>query len=140
MPLDRLTPAGLFDARANHHSQGTVVPAGPLALFSGQIALREGEATPPDLPGQVGMVARNLKACLDSVGAAPDDIALLRIYVTDMAEAMTAKALSPLFDFLGDAYPSMTGIGVTALATPDLKVEIEMTVAVPGRADGHRPV
>ena len=137
MPPDRLNPAGLFDARANHHSQGTVVPAGPLAVFSGQIAARENEATPPDLPGQVGMVVRNLQTCLDAVGATPDDIVLLRIYVTDMAAAMTPDALSPLFAFLGDAYPSMTGVGVTALAAPDLMVEIEMTVALPSGAAGR---
>ena len=70
-PLIRLNPAELFDASQNHHAQGTLVDGGRLAFFSGQIAWQRGvEIAPPSLAAQTEIVCRNLRSCLDSVGAA----------------------------------------------------------------------
>ena len=133
VPLTRLNPAGLFDASRNHHSQGTLVETGRLAFFSGQIAWQAGVDTAPESLGeQTEIVCRNLRTCLDSVGAAPADIVSLRAYIVDWAPEMAAEVFPPLIAFLGDAMPSLTGIGVSSLFGPDLKIEIEMVVRVPG--------
>lgn len=132
-PLTRLNPAGLFDSTQNHHSQGTLVPEGRLVFFSGQIAWQhEVEKAPESLAEQTAIVCRNLRTCLDSVGAAPADIVSLRSYIVDWSPEMAAAVFPPLIAFLGDAMPSMTGIGVSSLFRPDLKIEIEMVVRAPG--------
>jgi enamine deaminase RidA (YjgF/YER057c/UK114 family) len=132
-PLIRLNPAGLFDSTQNHHSQGTLVPDGRLAFFSGQIAWQQDVETAPDsLAEQTTIVCRNLRTCLDSVGAEPADIVSLRAYIVDWSPGMAAEVFPPLMAFLGDAMPSMTGIGVSSLFGPDLKIEIEMVVRAPG--------
>ncbi len=59
------------------------------------------------------------KAC----GAAPADILVLRIYLTDMADkAAVGRARSKFFS--GD-FPCSTLVEVTGLVEPALKVEIE---------------
>ena len=131
-PLIRLNPTDLFDSTQNHHSQGTLVEDGRLAFFSGQIAWQAGdELAPKSLGEQTELVCRNLKACLSSVGASSEDIVNLRAYIVDWSPDMADEVFPPLVAFLGNATPSLTGIGVSSLFGPDLKIEIEMVVRVP---------
>jgi enamine deaminase RidA (YjgF/YER057c/UK114 family) len=44
---------------------------------------------------------------------------------------MAGEVFPPLVAFLGETMPSLTGIGVSSLFGPDLKIEIEMVVRVP---------
>lgn len=131
-PLVRLNPAELWDATRNHHSQGTMVDTGRIAIFSGQIAAQKGtDHVPASLRDQTDIVCRNLTLCLDSVGATPRDIVSLRAYIVDWGPDKAAEVFEPLVAFLGDTMPTMTGIGVSALFAPELKIEIEMVVRVP---------
>lgn len=131
-PLTRLNPPDLWDSTQNHHSQGTLVEAERLAFFSGQIAARSGNApVPASLSEQTEIVCSNLRLCLDSIGATPADIVSLRAYIVDWGPEKAAEVFPPLLAFLGDAMPSMTGIGVSALFSPDLKIEIEMIARAP---------
>lgn len=131
-PIQRINPPQLFDSTANHHSQGSVVEAGKLAFFSGQVAWSPScPAAPSSLAEQARMVTANLQVCLDSVGATRDDIAMARIYVVDLTQERLEEAFPALGEFFGSSLPSLTGIGVQALAGPDLQIEIEMVVRVP---------
>lgn len=131
-PIQRINPPQLFDSTANHHSQGSVVEAGKLAFFSGQVAWSPSCPTAPSsLAEQARMVTANLQVCLDSVGATRDDIAMARIYVVDLTQERLEEAFPALGEFFGSSLPSLTGIGVQALAGPDLQIEIEMVVRVP---------
>lgn len=131
-PIQRINPPQLFDSTANHHSQGSVVEAGKLAFFSGQVAWSpSGPTAPSSLAEQARMVTANLQVCLDSVGATRDDIAMARIYVVDLTQERLEEAFPALGEFFGSSLPSLTGIGVQALAGPDLQIEIEMVVRVP---------
>jgi enamine deaminase RidA (YjgF/YER057c/UK114 family) len=131
-PIQRINPPQLFDSTANHHSQGSVVEAGKLAFFSGQVAWSPScPSAPSSLAEQARMVTANLQVCLDSVGATRDDIAMARIYVVDLTPERLGEAFPALGEFFGSSLPSLTGIGVQALAGPDLQIEIEMVVRVP---------
>ena len=131
-PLVRLNPPALWDATCNHHSQGTLFEAGRLAVFSGQIAAqKDTDHVPASLREQTDIVCRNLRLCLDSVGASPRDIVSLRAYIVDWTPEKAAEVFDPLVTFLGDTMPAMTGIGVSALFSPELKIEIEMVARVP---------
>ncbi|MGQ3178529.1 MAG: Rid family hydrolase, partial [Blastomonas fulva] len=45
-----------------------------------------------------------------------------------------AEVFEPLVAFLGDTMPAMTGIGVNALFSPELRIEIEMVARVPDQS------
>ena len=131
-PIERINPPQLFDSTANSHSQGSIVESGKLAFFSGQIAWSPDQTQAPDsLAEQAAMVTANLQVCLDSVGAARGDIVMARVYVVDLTPERLGEVFPALHEFFGESQPSLTGIGVQALAGPDLQIEIEMVVRVP---------
>ena len=68
---------------------------------------------------------------MKSLQATPENIVQMRIYMTDLTSETQETAMTQIMRFLNGAQPSLTGIGVTALASPDLKIEIEMVVQVP---------
>ncbi|NOU31404.1 MAG: RidA family protein [Polyangiaceae bacterium] len=133
MSITRMNPHALPDAGRVGYSQISIAPAGPLAFVSGQVAWRRnGEPVPPTLGEQTQIVIENLRAALDALGAGPHDIAMLRAYLTDLRPETQETVMALLLPFLNGAQPSITGVGVAALATPELQLEIEMTVRVPG--------
>lgn len=63
--------------------------------------------------------------------AAQTPHAQIRIYAIDMSPASVGGIMEKLGTFLGGAMPSLTGIGVNALASPAFLLEIEMVVRLP---------
>ena len=86
---------------------------------------------PAGLAEQAEIVVGHLRTCLDAVSAGTRDIVMLRVYVVDLTPERVAEVMPQLRSFLGTAQPSLTGIGVQALAGPDLQIEIEMVMQVP---------
>lgn len=82
-----------------------------------------------DMRGQIGLALDNLEAVLRAAGMGLSNITQLRIYATDVDEALKN------FDLLGarfgaaGAAPPMTLLGVTRLALPPLMFEIEALAA-----------
>ena len=131
--ITRMNPPTLPNAAEMGYSQISVVEPGRMAYVSGQVAWRpNGEPVPSDLAEQTRIAGANAKAALDALGAAPDDIAILRVFMTDLNPDTLEQVMPPLQDLLGGAMPSVTGVGVAALAAPDLKIELELTVRLPG--------
>ncbi len=130
-PIVRLNPPSLPDAAKAGYSQISIVEPGRLAFVSGQVAwTREGGAAPLPLAEQAQLVARNLSAALDALGAGTKDIVQMRIYVVGLNDETMAVGMGAIGAFLKGAQPSLTGIGVSALAAPDLLIEVEMVVRV----------
>jgi enamine deaminase RidA (YjgF/YER057c/UK114 family) len=130
--ITRINPQSMPDASQAGYSQISVVEPGRLAFVSGQVAWRRGDgAVPGTLPEQVDIVTENLAAALDALGATTHDIAQIRIYAVDLDAESMGIGMAALGKFLNGAQPSLTGIGVSALASPDLKIEVEMVVRVP---------
>lgn len=130
--IERFNPPSLFDASESNHSQVTTVEAGRLAFFSGQVAWTpEGTRAPRSLSDQTKVIMGHLRAGLEAIGSVPSDIVMMRIYVVNLTPDRTAEVFPHLRAFLGDVHPSMTGIGVQALAGPDLEIEVEMIARVP---------
>lgn len=79
--------------------------------------------------GQIALALDNLQAVLDEVDMTLGNVICLRIYATDVDEALKN------FDLLGMRFgpvqsaPPMTLLGVTRLALPGLMFEIEATAA-----------
>ena len=130
--IERLNPQALPDAAKIGYSQITVSTPGRIAFVSGQVAwLADGSGTPQALAKQTAVVIGNLKAALAAIQATQRDILQMRIYLTELTPENQELVMEQLLGFLDGAMPSVTGLGVVALAAPDLKLEIEMTVQVP---------
>lgn len=129
--IRRMNPPTLPDAGTLGYSQISVVEPGRLAFVSGQVGADRDGQVPDDIGEQSRNVTQNLKLALDALDAAPDDIALMRIYVVNLTPDRQAALMPHVMDFLDGAQPSLTGIGVEALAGPGLQIEIELTVRVP---------
>lgn len=131
-PLTRLNPPELPDAGALGYSQISIVEPSRLAFVSGQVAWRPGgEAPPNDLAEQAKLVAKNTKTALEALGATPADIVIARVYVTDLTPERVEVAMPYLVEMFDGARPSLTGVGVEALAAPDLQIEMELVVRLP---------
>lgn len=132
---ERMNPSSMPDTGKVGYSQISIADASRLAFVSGQVAWRaEGGAVPETIDGQTDIVIENLQGALDALGAATDDIVQLRLYMTDVGPDAQGIAMGKLMSFLDGAEPSLTGIGVAALAMPELLIEIEMVVQIMERA------
>jgi len=130
--ITRLNPPSLPDASEIGYSQISIVEAGRMAYVSGQVAWRPGgEPVPADLAEQMKIVAANAGSALEVLGATPADIVIARCFMTDLTPDRLEQVVPPLLDFFAGANPCLTGIGVAALAAPDLQVELELTVRLP---------
>lgn len=111
-------------------SQAVKLSGTSQVLFcSGQTATGDDGAPPTtaDMAEQVGKALDNLATVLASAGMTMADVVKLTIYTTDVDELLAAYGTASTF--LGTNLPAMTLIGVTRLAFPELKVEIEATAA-----------
>lgn len=128
----RLNPPTLPDASQLGYSQISIAEPGRMAFISGQVAVRpNGEPAPASLVEQTKIVVANAKAALDAVNATPRDILIARIYVVDLTPDRMEEAMPHLMAMFEGAQPCITGIGVAALAAPDLQLEVELTVRLP---------
>lgn len=113
-------------------SQITVVEPGRLTFISGQVAWRTGgEPVPDTLTGQAEVVVANAKATLAAVGASSHDLAMVRVYMTDLTPARLKELMPHIMILFDGTQPSFTGVGMAALASPNLQLEIEITVRLP---------
>jgi enamine deaminase RidA (YjgF/YER057c/UK114 family) len=127
--LIRMNPDTLPDAGKAGYSQITIANPGRLAFVSGQVAWdANGSVVPETLEAQTKQVVANLGGALRALNAGNRDIVQMRVYMTELNDEAMGIAMTQIMNFLDGEQPSLTGIGVAALAGPDLKIEIEMVV------------
>ena len=130
--VTRHNPSTMLDATDIGNSQISVAEAGRLAFIAGQTATRrDGGPVPHDLASQARMVATQLAAALQELGDSPRDVVTFRMYLVDASTDRFEEAWSPIHEMLQGEMPSATAIGVQALWTPELQLEVEMTVRLP---------
>jgi enamine deaminase RidA (YjgF/YER057c/UK114 family) len=102
---------------------------------AGQIGWDEhGKLVSHELVGQLAQALDNVIAVVRAAGGAPEDIATMTIYVTDIAAYRAAqKELGAAWRArLGKHFPAMALIGVSQLVEPQATVEIQATAYVGG--------
>jgi enamine deaminase RidA (YjgF/YER057c/UK114 family) len=130
--IARLNPSTLPNASNLGYSQISIVKPGRMAYISGQVAWRpNGEAVPDSLSEQMIIVAANTKAALTAIGAAAQDIVIARIYVVNLTPERLEEVMPPFLATFDGSQPCVTGVGVQALADPELQVEMELVVRLP---------
>lgn len=131
-PIVRLNPPALPNAAELGYSQITMIEPGRMAYVSGQVAWRpDDEPVPASLVAQMEIVATNAKAALDAIGATPHDVVIARVYMVDLTPQRLEELMPPFLATFDGAQPCVTGVGVAALAAPDLQVEMELVVRLP---------
>jgi 2-iminobutanoate/2-iminopropanoate deaminase len=117
---------------------GAAPPTGPFApavlatgtrvlSISGQIADgADGQIVGGDDAGeQARQALRNLDALLVAAGAQRTDVVKISVFLTDIGDRAAVAAARA--EYFGDHKPAATLFAVSALVTPQLKVEIEAT-------------
>ena len=134
---DRITaPDGLLPGNGYAHA---VVASGRTAYVSGQVALdADGQLVGAgDVGAQAEQCLANLGRVLDALGASWAEVAKLGWYVLDAGQVQAVRdardrVLRPV---LGEPNPASTLVQVAALVRPDLLVEVDAVVALPGPWD-----
>ncbi len=102
-----------------------------LLVLSGQVGIRRDGSVPGDPLEQLDVAWDNLEGNLRAAGMGTGDIVKVTLYLAGHVDAAGRRAV--LARRLGDHRPCMTLLVVSALARPDLRVEID---AWASRADG----
>lgn len=134
MGITLLNPEGL--PVVDIYRQVSVATGSKLIFVAGQIARdaagnKVGEG---DFAAQVEQCYLNVGAALAGAGASFADVAKLTVYIVDWTEdkmPLFVDGVARASAKLGlVALPPLTGIGVAALAEPDVLVEVEATAVV----------
>ncbi len=128
----RLNPLTLPNAAEMGYSQISIVEPGRMAYISGQVAWQpNGEPVPEDLAEQMKLVSKNARSALEAVNAKPEHVVMARIYLVNLTPERLEQLMPPFIATFEGAQPCVTGIGVAALAAPELQVELELVVRLP---------
>ncbi|OAN79260.1 hypothetical protein A8B82_07650 [Sulfitobacter sp. EhC04] len=124
--ITRMNPPSLPDTTAIGYAQISVAEPGRMAFVSGQVA--SAEAVEIGFDAQVADVMAKAAAALEALDATPADIVMARVYVVDLDQARLGATVERFNAFCNGATPSLTGVGVAALAGPGLLIEMELQV------------
>ena len=126
MDTQRVNPESLPTPLAAYHQ---VVRKGSTVAVAGMIGMKEsgdlvGEG---DIVAQTRQTLKNMKSCLEAVGATLDDVIKTTIYITDLDNY---KGMNQAYDeYFSESAPARATVKVD-LALPSLLVEIDALAIV----------
>jgi enamine deaminase RidA (YjgF/YER057c/UK114 family) len=129
--LTIVNPSNLYDPTPNGYSTAVIVPANArIAYISGQGGQDATGALSPDFAAQVRRAYANLHAALDALGAKPEQVAKLTVFVVDHDMSKLAVLTSTVTDMFGASLPAQTLVPVPKLAVDAMLFEVEATVVL----------
>jgi 2-iminobutanoate/2-iminopropanoate deaminase len=102
---------------------------GNLLFTAGAVGIDINGKVPTDVREQARNTMENLRAVLQAAESDFNRVLKATIYLTDMKDFAAMNEVYRSY-FSGDL-PARTTVGVTALARPELRIEIEMVAEVP---------
>lgn len=127
--LDIVNPPNLFDPTPNGYSTAVIVPAGArIAYISGQGGQDSTGGLSSDFAAQVKQAYANLGAALEGIGAKPDQVAKLTIYVVDHDMSKLGVLTEAVKAMFGETLPAQTLVPVPKLAIDPMLFEVEAIV------------
>jgi len=129
--LGIVNPPNLFDPTPNGYSTAVIVPAGAkIAYISGQGGQDSTGGLVPDFAAQVKQAYANLGAALEGLGATPDQVAKLTIFVVDHDMSKLGVLTENVKAMFGDRLPAQTLVPVPKLAIEPMLFEVEAIVVL----------
>lgn len=134
MSAELLNPDGIF--KPDSYFQVAIGTGRRIVFLSGQVAQDESGSIvgKGDLAAQAEQIYVNISAALEGAGASFADVAKLTVYVVDWTpdkmEPLVAGAMRAAAKLGFDPRKAITLIGVSALSSPDLLLEVEAVAVV----------
>jgi enamine deaminase RidA (YjgF/YER057c/UK114 family) len=129
--LTIVNPPSLYDPTPNGYSTAVIVPPNArIAYISGQGGQDATGALSPDFGAQVRRAYANLHTALDALGAKPEQVAKLTVFVVDHDMSKLAVLTSTVTDMFGASLPAQTLVPVPKLAVDAMLFEVEATVVL----------
>tara|TARA_B110000116_G_C16675620_1_gene508305 strand:+ start:631 stop:1026 length:396 start_codon:yes stop_codon:yes gene_type:complete len=99
------------------------VRAGDRVWLSGTVGIRPDGSVPTDVVEQFEVAMHNLDGALRAAGGRPENIVKVQVFLVDVNDR---EKINPIRQaYFGEHRPASTLVGVPALVSPELKVEIE---------------
>lgn len=129
--LTIVNPRNLYDPTPNGYSTAVITPPNArVAYISGQGGQDSTGTLSPDFAVQVAQAYANLEAALDALGARPDQVAKLTIFVVDHDMSKLETLTRNVKQMFGDALPAQTLVPVPKLAIDPMLFEVEAVVVL----------
>jgi enamine deaminase RidA (YjgF/YER057c/UK114 family) len=129
--LTIVNPKTLYDPTPNGYSTAVIVPANARMVYiSGQGGQDSTGALSPDFSAQVKQAYANLAAALDGIGAKPEQVAKLTIYVVDHDMSKLGVLTQNVKEMFGGSLPAQTLVPVPKLAIEPMLFEVEAIVVL----------
>jgi enamine deaminase RidA (YjgF/YER057c/UK114 family) len=129
--LTIVNPETLYDPSPNGYSTAVIVPAGArVAYISGQGGQDATGGLSPDFAVQVKQAYANLRAAMDALGATPNQVAKLTVYVVDHDMSKLGVLTEAVKAMFGETLPAQTLIPVPKLAVDPMLFEVEAVVVL----------
>ncbi|YCI01905.1 RidA family protein [Ensifer sp. D2-11] len=129
LKLTIVNPKNLYDPTPNGYSTAVIVPReGRVAYISGQGGQDRSGALSPDFAVQVQQAYANLRTALDALGARPDQVAKLTVFVVDHDMSKLEVLTRNVKEMFGAALPAQTLIPVPKLAIDPMLFEVDAVV------------
>lgn len=127
--LTIVNPRNLYDPSPNGYSVAVLTPPGArMAFISGQGGQDSTGALSPDFAVQVAQAYANLGIALDALGARPDQVAKLTVFVVDHDMSKLGVLTTHVQKMFGEALPAQTLVPVPKLAIDPMLFEVEAVV------------
>jgi len=127
--LTIVNPQTLSDPTPNGYSTAVIVPGGTrLAFISGQGGHDSTGGLSPDFAVQVKQAYANLGAALAGIGARPDQVAKLTVFVVNHDMSKLGVLTQAVTEMFGDRLPAQTLVPVPKLAVDPMLFEVEAIV------------
>ena len=124
-----VNPSHLHDPTPNGYSTAVIAPAsGRLAFISGQGGQDRTGALSSDFATQVEQAYANLAAVIEALGARPDQVVKLTVFVVDHDMSKLSVLTENVTRMFGAKLPAQTLVPVPKLAIDPMLFEVEAVV------------
>ncbi|HEV7278274.1 MAG TPA: RidA family protein [Devosiaceae bacterium] len=129
--LQIVNPKTLHDPSPNGYSTVVITPPNARTAYVSGIGGQDRSGNlSPDFSAQVAQAYANLGAALEGIGATPDQVAKLTVFVVDHDMSKLGVLTRSVVEIFGDRLPAQTLVPVPKLAIDAMLFEVEAIVAL----------
>lgn len=131
LKLTIVNPPGLYDPAPNGYSHAVIASgASRIAYIAGQGGEDSTGTLAADFAVQVKQAYANLRTALVGIGAKPNQVVKLTVFVVDHDQAKLGVLTQHVMATFGEALPAQTLVPVPRLALDGMLFEVEAVVAL----------